>query len=178
MTRLARRVARTLLRWSAVNGAARALACLRRHGLVLVYHRLGTPVAGGCEIVPSVPVETFRAQLRALREVVDLVTLDELLAQRSPQTAGRNRPAVAVTLDDDLPSHIEHALPVLRELGVPAAFFLSGRALHGVGAYWFQQLEVLLIKYGERRTAALLRVPECHVGQLVLACEGDVELRR
>ena len=177
MTGLARRVAGPLLRLSAVNRAARAFARLRGHRLVLVYHRLGAPVAVGCEIVPSVPVDTFRAQLQALGEVVDLVTIDEVLAPDSRRTAGRRRPAVAVTFDDDLPSHVEHALPVLREFGVPAAFFLSGRALHGLGAYWFQHLEALLINYGERRTSALLSVPELSARQLVLACEGREDLR-
>ena len=178
MTRFVRSAARTLLRSSAVNHAVRALAHLRGHRLVLVYHRVGTSVAADNEIVPSVPVDIFRAQLQALREVVDLVTIDEVLAQVSRRTSDRQRPAVAVTLDDDLPSHAEQALPVLRELGVPAAFFLSGRALHGLGAYWFQHLETLLINYGPRHTAALLRVPELEREQLVLACEGQIDLRR
>jgi peptidoglycan/xylan/chitin deacetylase (PgdA/CDA1 family) len=181
VTLLVRRVARTLLRSSTVNRAVRAFARVRGHRLVLVYHRLGPSGPPGCEIIPSVPVDVFRVQLQALREVVDLVTLDEILAQDAPprETVGQGRrPAVAVTFDDDLPSHAEHALPVLRELGVPAAFFLSGRALHGLGAYWFQHLEALLIAYGERRTAALLRVPEPRAGDLVLACEGNADLRR
>ena len=32
-------------------------------------------------------------------------------------------------------------LPVLRELNVPATFFLSGRSLHGLGPYWWEVLE-------------------------------------
>jgi peptidoglycan/xylan/chitin deacetylase (PgdA/CDA1 family) len=122
-------------------------------------------------------VDVFRAQLQALCEVVDLVTIDEVLASDRPPAGHRKRPAVALTFDDDLPSHAEYALPVLRELGVPAAFFLSGRVLHGLGSYWFQQLEALLIAYGERRTAALLRVPEAHAGRLAQNCEGSVDLR-
>jgi peptidoglycan/xylan/chitin deacetylase (PgdA/CDA1 family) len=127
-----------------------------------------------------VPVDVFRTQLQALREVYDLVTLDEILLEGASrrQPSRERRAAVALTFDDDLPSHVEHALPVLRELGVPAAFFLSGRALHGLGAYWFQQLEALLIVYGERRAAALLHLPERRARELVLACEGDADLRR
>jgi peptidoglycan/xylan/chitin deacetylase (PgdA/CDA1 family) len=122
-------------------------------------------------------VEVVRAQLQALCEVVDLVTIDEVIAfDRSP-AGHRKRPAVALSFDDDLPSHAEYALPVLREVGVPAAFFLSGRALHGLGPYWFQQLEALLIAYGERRTAALLRVPEARAGSLAQTCERRVDLR-
>jgi peptidoglycan/xylan/chitin deacetylase (PgdA/CDA1 family) len=180
VTQLARRVATTLLRSSTVNRAVRALARVRGHRLVLVYHRVGPLSPTGCEIVPSVPVDVFRTQLQALGEVYDLVTLDEILLEDASrrQASRERRAAVALTFDDDLPSHVEHALPVLRELGVPAAFFLSGRALHGLGAYWFQQLEALLIVYGERRAAALLHLPERRARELVLACEGDADLRR
>jgi peptidoglycan/xylan/chitin deacetylase (PgdA/CDA1 family) len=174
MSTFVRRVATTLLRSSTVSRVVRALARVRGHRLVLVYHRLGPPAPPGCEVVPAVPVDVFRAQLRALCEVVDLVTIDEVLA---PPSGDQKRPAVALTFDDDLPSHVEHALPVLREVGVPAAFFLSGRVLHGLGSYWFQQLEALLIAYGERRTAALLRVPEARVGSLAQTCERSVDLR-
>jgi peptidoglycan/xylan/chitin deacetylase (PgdA/CDA1 family) len=179
VTPLARRVATTLLRSSVVNRAVRVLARARGHRLVLVYHRIGPPVPPGCEIVPSVPVDVFRMQLQALGEIYDLVPLDEILREdRSHEAAPRKRAAVAVTFDDDLPSHAEHALPVLRELGVPATFFLSGRALHGLGPYWFQQLEAVLIAYGERRTAAFLHLSEVGARELVLACEANADLRR
>jgi len=177
MRSLARRVANTLLRSSMVSGAVRALARVRGHRLVLVYHRLGPSAPPGCAVVPSVPVDVFRAQLQALGEVVDLVTIDEVLAFDS-RAGYQKRPAVALTFDDDLPSHAEYALPVLRELGVPAAFFLSGRLLHGLGSYWFQQLEALLIAHGTRRTAALLRVPEAHAGTMAQNIEQSVDLRR
>ena len=180
MTLLARRAATTLLRSSTINRVARALARVRGHRLVLVYHRVGPAAPTGCEIVPSVPADVFRTQLQALAEVYDLVTLDEIVRGDRPREAAhrKGRAGVAVTFDDDLPSHAEHALPVLRELGVPATFFLSGRVLHGLGPYWFQQLEALLVAYGERRAAALLHLPERRARELVLSCERDADLRR
>jgi peptidoglycan/xylan/chitin deacetylase (PgdA/CDA1 family) len=122
-------------------------------------------------------VDVFRAQLQALSDVVDLVTIDDVLASDRPPAGSRKRPTVALTFDDDLPSHAEHALPLLREAGVPATFFLSGRVLHGFGSYWFQQLEALLIAYGERRTAALLGLPEVRAESLARTCEENVALR-
>jgi peptidoglycan/xylan/chitin deacetylase (PgdA/CDA1 family) len=181
VTSMRRRVAETLLRSATISRAARALARFRRHRLVLVYHRLCPSAPSGCEIVPSVPVDLFRAQLQALAEIYDLVTLDEILCENRSEGEAGSRPrraAIAVTFDDDLPSHAEHALPVLRELGVPAAFFLSGRALHGLGPYWFQQLEALLVAHGERRAAALLHLPGRRAGEMVLACEASADLRR
>ena len=180
MIPIAQRIARAALRRPTVNRAVRWLACARGHRLVLVYHRLGPPVADGCEVVPSVPVELFRAHLQALGDVADLVTLDALLALDGHRLAAEgSRPAIAVTFDDDLPSHTAHALPLLRELGVRAAFFLSGRALHGLGPYWFQQLETLLVAHGEARVAALLERPGVQTATgLARECQQNADLRR
>jgi peptidoglycan/xylan/chitin deacetylase (PgdA/CDA1 family) len=177
---LAKRGVTWLLRSRTVNAAVRALACARGHGLVLVYHRIGPLARTSCEIVPTVPVDVFRRQLQALGEIVDFVTLDEL---RAPLDAGHadkatRRPAVAITFDDDLPSHVAHALPILRQMLVPAAFFLSGRVLHGLGPYWFQQLEALLITQGAASTARMLGVPSARPELLGLACEQSPHLRR
>jgi peptidoglycan/xylan/chitin deacetylase (PgdA/CDA1 family) len=176
---LARQAARALLRSSAVNRAIRILAQLRGHRLVLVYHRVGSAHPPGCTIVPSVSADIFRAQLDALRNSVDVVTLDEILHNRTAGVASRaRRPAIAVTFDDDLPSHTEESLPILLEFGVRAAFFLSGRALHGRGPYWFQLLESLLLEHGEGRTAALLGVPGATSRDLALTGQSDESMRR
>jgi len=168
-----------MLRSRLVNRAACALACARGHRLVLVYHRVTVLSPPGFAIVPSVSIDVFRAQMHVLGELVDLVSLDEILADRRSAACARSRrPAVAVTFDDDLPSHTSEALPVLRELQIPAAFFLSGRALYGLGPYWFQQLEALLDAHGHDRTAALIGVASAAPSQLAFACERDSNLRR
>jgi peptidoglycan/xylan/chitin deacetylase (PgdA/CDA1 family) len=173
-----RRAATALLGRRRVNDAVRALARARGHRLVLVYHRVGDPVRPGYELIPSVTLDIFRAQIQALADLVDLVSLDDLLAN-SAWASRTRRPAVSVTFDDDLPSHVSHALPVLRECGVSAAFFLSGRALHGLGPYWFQQLEALLVAHGGVRTAALLgRTAVDSADGWVRQCESDPTLAR
>jgi peptidoglycan/xylan/chitin deacetylase (PgdA/CDA1 family) len=182
LTAWSRRAATALLGAGPVNRALRALARARGHRLALIYHRVGDALPSGCALIPSVSAAIFRAQLQALREVVDLVALDDILVPRDERPAllpRALRPAVAVTFDDDLPSHTAYALPVLRELAIPAAFFLSGRALHGLGPYWFQQLEAVLRAHGEARTAALLglKTPNPGVGW-VRHCEGDATVRR
>jgi peptidoglycan/xylan/chitin deacetylase (PgdA/CDA1 family) len=63
-------------------------------------------------------------------------------------------------------------------MGVRAAFFLSGRALHGLGPYWFQQLEALLDAHGNTRISELLDLRAPGVADLGLACERDARLRR
>lgn len=177
---LAKRGLMWMLRSRTINSAVRALACARGRGLVLVYHRVGVFASPDCEIVPTVPLDVFRSHMQTLGEVADLVTLGELLTPIDDHgfRIRRRRPAVAITFDDDLPSHVAHVLPVLREMLVPAAFFLSGRALHGLGAYWFQQLEALLVAHGPSATAALLEAPSSTSGMLGLACERSPEMRR
>lgn len=181
MNPLGRRLGTMFLRSSRLRQALRTLAHLRGHRLVLVYHRLRVTPGPTEEVIPTVSVDMFRAQLQALRDTVDLVTLDELLSEErdtNERLKARHRPAVAVTFDDDLKSHAEHALPILRELGVPATFFLSGRALHGQGPYGFQQLEALLLAHGAKETMALLGVSVLHTPDLVLACERSPRLRQ
>ena len=85
----------------------RWLACARGHRLVLVYHRLGPPVADGCEVVPSVPVESVQGApsgaRRGCRPRHHRMRCSH--GRAAGATAGGSRPAVAVTFDDDLPSH-------------------------------------------------------------------------
>jgi peptidoglycan/xylan/chitin deacetylase (PgdA/CDA1 family) len=78
-----------------------------------------------------------------------------------------------LTFDDDFASHARYVLPVVRELGLHATFFLSGRALHDLGPYWFQRLEALVAERGLREAAELLGLPGVVEAQLPLRCEGD-----
>ena len=179
MNAVTRRVGTVVLRSSGLSSVLRTLAAFRGRRLVLVYHRLSPQPGSANEVIPTVPVDVFRQQLRTIREAVELVTLDELLAER--RRAGaiiQHRPAVAITFDDDLPSHCQYALPVLRELGVPATFFLSGRTLHGLGPYCFQELEALLTAHGLSETVALLGVSASALPELVIACERSAAVRR
>jgi len=174
----ARRFADTILATRLVGGAVRALANARGHRLILVYHRIAPCESAADQvIVPTVSPELFRDHVRALTEVIDLVGLDTLLDERDPRRS-RGRAAVALTFDDDLPSHVEYALPILEELRVPATFFLSGRALLGLGAYWFQDLEVIVRTFGTARAAELLNAGPADLTELALRCQADAELRQ
>src|SRR5689334_2760492 len=135
---------RTLLRRNAL--AQRALlrgAASRGRALVLCYHRVA-PVKSADEVITPIPPDRFADQMRALREMGDVVALDRLLAlPRQGQ-----QPAFAVTFDDDDPSHVLYALPILQEFRIPATFFLSGRALNGCGPYWWTLLEQSIAEVG------------------------------
>ena len=147
-----------------VAGAAAA----RGRALALVYHRVRPEPAQPHEIVPCVPVEQLRAQLGALRRLGDIVPLDRLL---DPGRAGR--PRFALTFDDDYRTHARYVLPVLRQLGLPATFFLSGRSLHGLGPYWWEVLEEQLRADGPQRVAGALDLAAADPAAIARACEED-----
>ena len=137
---------------------------------MLLYHRVAPRETARYEIVPTVPLHLFREQLQAFGELGSIEPLEDLLD--GPE--GGDRPLrIALTFDDDYPTHEEHALPVLRDLGVPATFFLSGRALHGLGAYWWERLEALVAERGLEAVAELLDLTGVIEPRLGLHCEGD-----
>jgi peptidoglycan/xylan/chitin deacetylase (PgdA/CDA1 family) len=120
-----------VLRWSA-----------RRAGLVIVYHRVGDPHQDRrSRLDAAMGTELFEGQLRHLRRRYRVVPASELPAAVSARRRGQPFPA-AVTFDDDLPSHAAIALPILRRLGIPATFFLSGASLHAPYAFWWQRLQL------------------------------------
>ena len=68
------------------------------------------------------PADAFRAQLRFLTGLFRIVPLDGVL--ESDSVGGDGRPKLALTFDDGLRNNFTAAYPVLRELGVPATFFV------------------------------------------------------
>ncbi|MGH3002224.1 MAG: polysaccharide deacetylase family protein [Gaiellaceae bacterium] len=113
----------------------------RRAGAVLLYHavsdRPGDPAR---EIVPPHDVRLLESQLRHLARWYRVVDAHEILTAVSTRRRGGRFP-VAVTFDDDLPSHARLALPALRRSGVPATFFLCGASLDGPAEFWWERLQ-------------------------------------
>jgi peptidoglycan/xylan/chitin deacetylase (PgdA/CDA1 family) len=120
------------------------------------------------EVVPCVPVEQFRQQVASLLAIGDIVPVHELIIDRPSRRA-----RFALSFDDDYASHFRYVLPVLREFGVPATFFLSGRALHGLGPYWWEVLETRMRDEGLERVAASIDVPLAEPKVIAAACEDD-----
>jgi peptidoglycan/xylan/chitin deacetylase (PgdA/CDA1 family) len=137
--------------------------------LVLIYHRIASGESARHEVVPTITRALFRDQLNALGDLGRIVPLRSLTGDPDEDRGLR----LALTFDDDLATHARQVLPLLRDLGVLGTFFLSGRALHGLGGYWFQRLEALLAERGVEATASLLGLPGVIEPQLPLRCEGD-----
>lgn len=112
-----------------------------RVGLVLCYHRIaergGDPSR---EVSAALALAEFERHLRHLRRRYRVVAASELMTAVTERRRGARLP-VAITFDDDLPSHVIHAAPALRRAGLPATFFLSGAGLNGPFSFWWQLLQ-------------------------------------
>jgi peptidoglycan/xylan/chitin deacetylase (PgdA/CDA1 family) len=124
--------------------AAQALALTlsaRRTGVVLLYHRLeeraGDP---GSELVPAVAAGEFARQLRWLTRLFRVVPAAAILDAAAGRRRGRRIP-VAITFDDEWPTHTTLALPALRAAGATATFFLTGAHLERRTPFWWESLQ-------------------------------------
>lgn len=94
---------------------------------ILIYHRV---LPEPDPFLPADPDrETFRWQMRFIRRHCQPLPLDEAVHRlRNKQLPAR---AVCVTFDDGYADNVTEALPVLREMGVPATFFVAAGYLNG-----------------------------------------------
>lgn len=113
----------------------------RRVGLVLVYHRV-EPIAGSppSRLTAPVAVADFRAQLEWLRRHYRIVPAREIRSAAAARRRWQRFP-VALTFDDDSPTHARWSAPALRAAGVRATFFLSGAALDEPVVTWWDRLQ-------------------------------------
>src|SRR5262249_46400058 len=112
----------TLSRWAGKLGLLQLMGWVnRRPGLlVLAYHRIGTHVGHlyDDEIISATEGD-FRAQLEFLRRHFDVIGLEDLLRLAEGDFEVQ-RPTVLVTFDDGYRDNHGLALPILRDLNVPA----------------------------------------------------------
>jgi peptidoglycan/xylan/chitin deacetylase (PgdA/CDA1 family) len=133
---------------------AGVLGAARGRGIALLWHRIRPGGPHPYEAVRAVSCEDFARQLDMLLQLGDIVPLCDL---ERPRRTGR--PRFALTFDDDDAGHVMHTLPLLRDRGLVASFFLSGRWRDGLGPYWWEHLEARVRDEGLGRVAASLGVP-------------------
>ena len=114
----------------------RARAAGPVHGAILLYHRVVD--VGDDPLALAVSPAHFAAQLSALKERWTPVPLADVLAG----TAGPH--AVALTFDDGYHDNLLHALPALRDAGVPATLFASTGHVAGGERFWWDEVTALL----------------------------------
>lgn len=97
---------------------------------IIVYHRVLEDSAEGVQPYIGVPQAAFRAQLAFYREHFQVVSLDE--GVRRLNAGQLERPLLAITFDDGYRDNLDLALPVLKEMRMPATVFVTTDCLeHG-----------------------------------------------
>jgi peptidoglycan/xylan/chitin deacetylase (PgdA/CDA1 family) len=109
-------------------GAVALRARLGARARAITYHRFGDVPGDVWCVAPRV----FAAQMRWLAERRLVVSLDDVCAFLAGARA-LPRDAVLVTIDDGCRSTFTEALPILRDLAIPAVAFVSA-GLVGAGA--------------------------------------------
>jgi len=134
--RLRERLRMLVARWN----ETRLRRSSRTRGAALVFHavaaRAGDPEL---EIEPAVAAERLDAAVAYLARRYALVRAEDLPAVARKRRRGERIP-VAVTFDDDLRSHRDHAAPVFRRHGAVATAFLCGAR----EPFWWQLLQVAI----------------------------------
>jgi peptidoglycan/xylan/chitin deacetylase (PgdA/CDA1 family) len=156
------------LRRSAVRDVALRVAAARGRGLALLWHRVRPTGPRDDEAVRAVATAALAAQLDLLLELGQVVPLPAL-----EEAARSARPRFALTFDDDDAGHVEHTLPLLRERGLPATFFLSGRWQEDDGPYWWEVLEARVRAEGAPSVATSYGLPpDTTVERIAVALTG------
>jgi peptidoglycan/xylan/chitin deacetylase (PgdA/CDA1 family) len=115
----------------------------RRGPLILLYHCID-------EVFPDpfslcVTPEHFAQHLQILRHQAFPISLRDLAALGRGEAPRR---AVVVTFDDGYADNLSVAKPLLEKFDVPATFFVATGYVDGVGEFWWDLLERILLQPG------------------------------
>ena len=140
-------------------GSLRALgvtAMKRRRdaGSILCYHNVVRGDDGGVGD-PGLHVsrERFETQMRWLAAHYTVVSLGEFVDRLSAGTSLRS--VAAITFDDGYAGVFDHAVPILRTLGLPATVFLVAEAVGRSAGFWWDQAEIVESATPDRRNTWL-----------------------
>ena len=121
---------RNAARWSAVRSAL----CWST-----TRSTIGRATAGGSSCRAHA-LALIEAQLRHAGRAYRVVPARDIVEAVASRRRGGRVP-LAITFDDDLPSHVGLALPALAKGGHRATFFLTGASLEEPAEFWWERLQ-------------------------------------
>ena len=113
-------------------------------GGIMAYHGVAmSPLIRAMHITP----ERFRQHMEFLRQRYHIVPLMDIVERwrRGASTNGY----VAITFDDAYAGVQKHAMPVLRDLGMPATIFVASDHAQLGATYWWDEAERERVELGE-----------------------------
>lgn len=137
------RLATWLERWGMMS-LLRALPDLAGRQLrVLNYHRI-FDAPGGADfpfdrgLISATPAQ-FREQMVHVKSHYDPIRFSDLFNWMEHRRALPKRP-ILITFDDGHADNYTHAFPILRELDIPAAIFVSTQYIDSGELFWFESV--------------------------------------
>lgn len=119
----------------------------RRGLLIWNYHRIGSTVGNVLDDgVYSATVEQLRRQIRYLRAHFRIMNMNQCLQAAEGGIPASDGRAAMITFDDGYRDNYDLAFPVLKELGVHAAFFVPTGYLAGPTLPWWDRIAYVLKK--------------------------------
>jgi peptidoglycan/xylan/chitin deacetylase (PgdA/CDA1 family) len=116
-----------------------------------------------------VSADEFRSQLRWLKRFLQPLSLADLANWHSGRSAGGKAP-VLITFDDGYRNNLTVAAPILREEGVPAAFFLATGYIGTPRTLWNDEVRIRVLNWPE----SAIRLPSGETA----AVSSDATARR
>ena len=163
------RIADALHRAGALDALLRARATVRAPLLtVLTYHHVAEP-RDGYQFDPDVADATpaqFKRQLEAIARHFTVIGVDELIAALDGAPLPKN--AAMITFDDGYRSCRDAALPILRQVGLRAVFFVATQYVADRRLYWWERIAYTVAS--RKRDRATLAYP--HAMEVDLAAPG------
>jgi peptidoglycan/xylan/chitin deacetylase (PgdA/CDA1 family) len=151
-------LARLFGQLGAVNLLERFVAVNRPALVVLTYHRIAERGADKFyDPVISASPQSFRAQVMWLKKRMRILTLIEL-DDRIRAGGSWNEPTALVTFDDGYRDNFDVAAPILKELDIPATFFIPTEFLESPKLPWWDHV-AFVIKQTSGRRLLLKRNP-------------------
>jgi peptidoglycan/xylan/chitin deacetylase (PgdA/CDA1 family) len=135
-------------------------------GVILCYHNVLSPAdSRGGDLSLHMPLQTFERQMRWLAANFEIVSLRQFLNRL--QTGASLRRVAAVTFDDGYAGVLNHAWPLLTQLGIPATMFVVADAPGHRHLFWWDHPAVQPYASRARRREWLTRLRGD--GQAILA---------
>jgi peptidoglycan/xylan/chitin deacetylase (PgdA/CDA1 family) len=136
-----RRAAQLFYRGLQASGATALSRCLHDAALILCYHNVvGSDERRGDPEL-HMPFERFSRQVRWLSARYEIVSLRELALRFA--SGGRLKKVAAITFDDGYAGVYEHAVPLLKALGIPATVFVVADAPEQLDGFWWDHPAVI-----------------------------------
>jgi peptidoglycan/xylan/chitin deacetylase (PgdA/CDA1 family) len=144
----------------------------RDRPIILVYHRVAR-VSTDPQLL-SVSPERFAEHLELIADRYETVRLAELVASAHEGQAPPH--AVAVTFDDGYADNLDVARPLLERSSTPATVFVASGYVGGQGAFWWDELEWLLLRPGRLPSTVILEIGaerlRCELGEDAVYTSG------